>query len=185
MGEVAAATAATAGKGFFSSLGLFLKFGFAFFLVIMLFGSAVIKGFEANSFGVFANSLVQDVALASNQLNQKSLDVINNTNDGKFKVWKDFYGLFRSFALVLAWIALFAFIVSKTWSTPINTFVNYSLGFLFFIIFQIVAILINGWLSGTQGTLELVYQSFAIPFQSFINLWKTIPYIISSVKGGN
>jgi hypothetical protein len=175
---------ATASKGLIASLGMFLRYGFWFLVVILLFSSAVVKGIQQRSGSVFLIELAKEVGLATKNLDDQSTAVLTNQNEGKYKNLKDFYALFKAFIIIVAWIKLFAFLFSKSpWSNSLQWFGNYSAAILIFIFLQILINLINGWVSG-PGSFDAVLNAISLPFKSFINAFKAIGLAFDNVKGG-
>jgi len=176
--------AATASKGFFASLIVFLKYGFWFLVVILLFSSAVVKGVQQRSGSVFLIELAKEIGLATKNLDEQSEKIILSENDGKFKELKDFYGLFKAFIIIFAWLRLFAWLFSiSPWSNKLNVFANYSAAILIFLFLQILINMMYGWMSG-QGSIDTVLNAIGLPFKSLYNSFKAITVFADNLKGG-
>lgn len=173
------------GVGVKKGFGLLFKIKFLIFIVIfaiILFNSILVF-VQTGNIDPLVTEVGGRIAYTTMNLNIESLKIISqgvviDTSQGFFNgIWEAsqlYSKLFTSIFFIWVWISLLSWLVEKS---PIGDasrwFVNNSIGFIFFMIIQLLFLLF------IQPNDITKMEALKIPFIAFFNFFKALPIIIA------
>lgn len=182
--QVAKATG-TSFKTYLKVFGITLLF----IIFIVIFIDSIIQSFKEHSIRPFLTEVGNRIILASQSLQTESRAIITSGGIYQFDEgvvkggWNTFNQLSKwigALMLVLAWIRVLAFFVSKT-PYELNAFNRYSLAIILFYVIQVIASIgtasITGNVTGFAGGDESLTHYFLLPITSVIVFFQSLPYI--------
>jgi hypothetical protein len=183
MNEAVTAGVSSLRGGLATSLLVF-RILFWSWVIIIFFLASIIHGIEARDAGITLNELGNRFLLISQNLNQASLEIINNGFIYK-GIWSSLYNLsnFLSyFVVIYLWLRLLVFLVKRgpggNTSTP---FRNWMIAFGIYALIQVFATLVSAGINGeihsyVSGTGSAWYY-ISLPVVCFINFFHAV-YVI-------
>lgn len=172
---------------------IFATIGIILFIIVIV-AKPVAVLYTTHSFSAAGYTLGNEFLLSTKNLADESQKIIDNKTAYDFsggflkglgRAFLQYSVLLSAIGAVFIWLKIFAWFASKTpLSYSDNFFINYTVAFFLFYIFQLVTLLVNAGiaheLDGIIGDNSLAYYAF-LPIQCFWLFIQALPYIFAPV----
>jgi len=173
----------TTGKGLLSVFKFKISWFILFFMIILL--QAGINSFQQKSFAPFFTEVSQEFILATENLNEQSLSVIDKGGiwdiDLKLhpRVWdfvKNMWYYFKSMIIIYFWLKILMYFFIGFMMDTSKSPAGWGLAIFTFIGIQMVASVTIGVKLGGSGDPFVVFNAFK-------NFFFSLPYIVKPISG--
>lgn len=135
---------ASAGIGFSGVLSFLM----IFIIIASVVATGVVESIKQRDITPLLSDLGNKFLLTSQSLAENSNKIINN--EVSWKNYAIILGFISSLLIMFLWFKILAFLIGNSWfSNKDNSFTNYSLAVIIYVILQIIVLLVNANLTGS------------------------------------